>query len=484
MSDAPLPSLITILTALGAVTLLSCDAQSGSSWAPPEPLDAAVGSINSVEIAMNADGDAIAVWSSRVEPGFDARDYSVWAARFTPRSGWGTATKLGSADGRQGASQPAIAVNDEGQAVVAWEEWASDDDDQSAEGVWVTRFDPETQWEAPVLLGAAGYSATVALNDNGQAVVAWTRRDEGVWVSLLDSDSRRSAPERLDRDCIQREDSGDDPFVSYAPSQSRNPEVAMADSGQAVVIWDDNENEASALANCDDQMSLRASHYAPDGGWTGPTKLGVRSAPFGTLHAALAFDQAGRALAGSQEGKLSSYTESSGWSSIDLGVDDRFASVAMAKSGHAIAVWETSDRNQQPESIRAIQFSPEEGWGEPVVFSGGAERSPTDNPAAKSPTILDSASADVAVNDAGDSLVVWHQVGLPTVRSSFDVWANHYTSGRGWSTPTALSVSGTIEALGPRVVVDSMGRGIAVWQQAEVSDHSRDTVRLMWSRFE
>lgn len=488
MPDGPPPRLIVVLAAL--VAALGCDSQSEAVWSEATPLGVAEGSISGVEVAMNSGGDAMVVWSTRSDGGFEADDYSVWAAPYAPSRGWGDATRI-SAEGA-GAGEPKIAMNDAGQVVVVWYEWASDDEDQSRVGTWVRRFDPVTQWGPPLLLAPDGLDASVALNDDGNAAVAWIESFDRVRVRVLDPSAGWSEPVRLDQPCVPNGVLGD-PFLdnsndfepSFAvPDQAKNPEVAMNERGQVVVIWDDNESPSGPLALCNQRPSLRASRYSPGQGWGAATDIGVPSSVFGSLHAAVDVDETGRVVAGSQYGSVTSYSEATGWRALDLGVDAPFASVAMANSGYAVAVWEGTDPSRHPDSVVAVRYDPEQGWGEPERFSVAAP-SPTDDALApKSPTILDWASADVAVNELGESLVAWHQIGLPTVRSAFDVWVTQYTVDGGWSTPTPLSTSDSVDAMLPRVVIDSTGRGIAMWRESENAGDWRAPVRLMWSRLE
>jgi hypothetical protein len=135
--------------------------------------------------------------------------------------------------------------------------------------------------------------------------------------------------------------------------------------------------------------------------------------------------------------------------------------------------------------VRAVRFSPGRGWSEPEIVSAAHDRSIAADAAPKSPTILDFSGVDVAVNDAGEYIVVWHQVGNPTaLPPPFSVWTNRYAPGVGWSTPTVLSTGETVDAASPRIAMDAQGRGIAVWMEARRVPDSRNPARLMWSRLE
>ncbi len=68
------------------------------------------------QIAMDASGNAIAVWEK--EEGDGNRAYSVWANRYRPNVGWRTAVRLESGAGSAAFSQ--IAMNAAGNAVAVW----------------------------------------------------------------------------------------------------------------------------------------------------------------------------------------------------------------------------------------------------------------------------------------------------------------------------------------------------------------------------
>jgi len=487
MPESPLR--LAIIASAFALALMSCASESGPEWAPAESVDQTPSHLGGIDMAMDANGDAIAVWASRWagEPGLSSSDYTVWAQRFSEETGWGSPTKLGSTGLRGAGEEPVIAMSSRGDAVAAWYEWASDGDDQTGEGVWAARFDPETGWEDATLVGEAGRHPRVAINDDGQAVMMWTRSFDSVWVRHLDPEVGWGAASRLDRGCVPREDPDTWNSLTNA-SAAKNPNVAINDSGRAIAIWYDNENESSELGFCDGTLSLRASEYVPGAGWNAPTTIGVPSTAFGFLHAALALDDRGRALAGSLAGEVSRYNTSEGWGALDLGFDDGYgrSSVALAKGGKAIVVWEAvSDVPIFPEAVWAVRFSPETGWSRPAIVSTPRDYSTEAIPAPKSPTALDSSGVDAAVNDAGECVVVWHEVGNPTARPPpFSVWGNSYAPGRGWGAPTVLSAGETIDAAFPRIALDARGRAMALWIEVQRDADFPRPSRLMWSRLE
>jgi hypothetical protein len=488
MLGSPLHKIVVLVAGAAAMASFGCGGGDTDqrAWSPATLLDGAGGDVHQIDIAMNARGDAIAVWDQSPGAEWNTRDYSVWAARFTPDGDWSAPVRLSAAPGDRGASAPAIAINATGYAVAAWRETGIYPQEPDDEGIWVARFDPATGWEERAFVGKEGHSADVALNDAGQAVVVWGDFAWTVRASHLDAQSRWSDPTRLDRDCVFVSADG---LTTTIGGDANAPNVGIDERGQAIAVWDGHQSDDDELGPCNEDRSLFARRFSPGDGWGAATRLGPRvSNPgYGRLHAALALDGAGRALAGSLVGKVSTYSAVEGWSALDLGYDLARASVAMADSGHAIVVSEVTggaDSKSYLDTMRATRFTPEAGWAAPETIPV-VPATPIENSAVpKSPSALDSSGVDVVINDTGKSIVVWHQAGNPTVRSRFSVWVAHYSPAMGWRAPTPLAVDQNIEAAGPRVAIDDLGRGIAIWGEIPVEDDSWGPRRLMWSRFE
>jgi len=86
------------------------------------------GGANSPQIAMDATGNAIAVWNQ-----FDGARYNVWANRYTTGSGWGAATLI-ETDNAGSVSSPQIAMDANGNAVAVWYQF-----DGTRYNVWANR---------------------------------------------------------------------------------------------------------------------------------------------------------------------------------------------------------------------------------------------------------------------------------------------------------------------------------------------------------
>jgi hypothetical protein len=66
------------------------------------------------EVAVDPSGNALAVWEQ-----FDGTRGNIWANRFTPATGWGTAQLLETDNTREAVS-PRVAVDSSGNALAVW----------------------------------------------------------------------------------------------------------------------------------------------------------------------------------------------------------------------------------------------------------------------------------------------------------------------------------------------------------------------------
>lgn len=100
------------------------------AWHPPQLVETDDrGNASDPRLAFDNAGNAVAVWA---QP--NGAHISVWANRYTNGTGWGTATALQDHDTGD-AMSPAIAVNADGDAVAVWGQ-----SDGSRANVWANRL--------------------------------------------------------------------------------------------------------------------------------------------------------------------------------------------------------------------------------------------------------------------------------------------------------------------------------------------------------
>jgi hypothetical protein len=148
----------------------------GQGWSAPEALDIPVGSTTRPYLSFGVDGagGVTVAWLAA------SNGSHVWARRFVPGQGWGSPSRLSSQEGAF-LSVPRLAVNARGEALVAWRNESADVARQS---LWAARFTPDTGWSGATLLQDGpgpfqGYSAVdpvfVGIDDTGAGLVTFIR---------------------------------------------------------------------------------------------------------------------------------------------------------------------------------------------------------------------------------------------------------------------------------------------------------------------
>jgi hypothetical protein len=222
-------------------------------WGTPENIDnRAPGSAYGHRIAMDAEGNAIAVWRQEEE---DQEDWPsrIWANRFTPTSGWeAEPSRIESLDGAGRSRAPAIAMNARGEAVVVWQRW----DEQTQEGaIWSNGYDPAAGWRTAALVEAdyiERYDADpdVAIDPSGNALAVWG----GVFNYRGTVWSSRYTPRSAWEQSVRLDTGGD---VAH-------PKVGVDASGKGLAVWPPLTGGLGA--------SVWSSRYG-DGPWTDHTEV-------------------------------------------------------------------------------------------------------------------------------------------------------------------------------------------------------------------
>ena len=188
-----------------------------------------------------ATGDAVAVWSA------DSSGVAqVWAARYHRASDtWSAPARLDAS--AAGASYPVIAMNAQGNAVVAWSESASG----GAPGVSAAYF-TNGAWGSPVRLSARAASAPQAgIDAAGNAQVVWMEKNAGGIDDIMVTKLNRAGPASPAR------------VLDTSAAAASLPAIAVAANGNAIVAWLQEDGTGN---------SVHASHLAGDN-WSASSVL-------------------------------------------------------------------------------------------------------------------------------------------------------------------------------------------------------------------
>jgi len=166
-------------------------APAGSTWQAPTVLTEPGISASYVHVAFDDAGDAIAIWQS-----WDGKDELIQGAVRPSGSTWGAPTDLSLPS--QHASSPELAVNASGDAAAVWEA------DLSAKSRIQAALKPAGgAWEAPDFISGEDFNASrpdVAIDAQGNVVAVWetqSKAEEMVQGAFKSAASAWQVPEDL-----------------------------------------------------------------------------------------------------------------------------------------------------------------------------------------------------------------------------------------------------------------------------------------------
>jgi len=345
---------------------------SGIGWATPDILEWSQIAIPfGAQVAVDPSGNAMAVW---YQP--DSMRNNIWASRYVVGTGWGISVLIENDAGD--ADSPEVAMDAAGNAVAVWQQWGT------AVDIWANRYVVGTGWGTPELLETgAGVSAApqVAVSPSGDATAVWYQNDgiqESAWANRYVVGTGWETAELIETD-----DTGD----------AYDPRVAMDAAGYAVAVWQQWEGAV---------YGIWSNRYVVGTGWGTAGPIETDAAVVGT------------------------------------------AEVAVDPSGNTVAVW---PQGVGPTlSIWANRYVVGTGWGT-------AELVETDTGNAVTP--------QVAVEVNGSAVAVWRQ----SNGAIYNIWANRYVVGTGWGAAELIETDDTGDSEKPYVAVDSLGNAVAVWTQ-------------------
>jgi hypothetical protein len=191
----------------------------------PNDLSDSVLEVRSHHIALDAAGDAVAVWAQRLADVFEVHA----EVRRANLGYWGSATLLSSRPVNGG---PALAVTPGGDAFVAWIENGVV---KVAQGNVAS-----ATWDAPVTLkdgGDAEDDPVIAVDAAGDAVVAWQWRSQPRALTVV-----RTAFRPAHGSWGQTVD-----LATVGRDFQHDPRVAIDASGNAVALWPDDAGLRSSV---------------------------------------------------------------------------------------------------------------------------------------------------------------------------------------------------------------------------------------------
>jgi hypothetical protein len=410
---------------------MAASASAAPSWLAPKDLSAAGGDVFDTQVAVDRQGDSFAVWRR-----FDGSNYIVQGS-VRPAGGDWTAPQNLSALGF-GSFKEHVDVDPNGNAVAIWyRQLASTTQVETS-----TLAAGSTTWGPPQPVSDDthnSFDTTVAVGARGDAVAVWSEFDG---VHTVIEASRRAAGSAT---WSAQKD------VSAPLGIATDARVAVDPLGSAVAVF-----------------LVHGTHFVIDGAalpatasdWTTPKDISDTSKD--ASEPDVAVDSSGNATAvwsladGSArrvEG-ASLPTGGSTWTTpLHISADTTFGvnrqHVVIDGAGNAYVSWRLA--NGTDSLIQASVRPPGGSWSLPQDLSASGH---------------DAFRPDLAVDAAGDSVVVWER---SNGTSQLIQAAVRPAGAASWGAPADLSAVGQ-DGHDARVGVDAFGDATAIWNRSDGSN--------------
>ncbi|HET7053650.1 MAG TPA: PKD domain-containing protein [Solirubrobacterales bacterium] len=407
--------LICTLLALGAG---ASTASAAPTWLAPKDISGLNQSITFPEVAVNAGGDAVAIWPR------DVGSETIIEAAERPAGGdWSEPVVL-SDPTEEEPSNVHVALDAAGNAVAVWSAF-----DQG----FVIRSAARPaggEWSEPEdLFVEDGHTPYLAMNAAGEAVAVWTGfdgvDDEVTWAAVRSAGGDWSAPEEL----------------SVAGEQDGfSPRVAIDAAGNAIAVW-----QRFDLSHDVVQAAVRTAC----GDWSTPDEISAASDDARSPR--IAMNAAGDAVAAwtiLSSGGIQAAARPAGgdWSAPEeVSAEGGVPALCVDSSGNAFAIW--SGPGSAEQILRAAMRPPGGEWSGPEDLSAEAETFQ---------------SYELAANSAAGVIATWTR-GVSS--TSHEVQAAVRPPGGDWQAPKSLSATGEDSGL-PDLAFDAAGDAIAIWGRA------------------
>jgi len=324
-----------------------------------------------------------------------------------------------------------LAMNSKGDALVSWRQ--SNGSEEIVHAAYTTATGAFGNNSA--LSDNSSILQRTAVSENGDAFVVW-EDDAG---GIIGIGSNHYSP-----------GAAWDGVVSVDTHTAGNviePWVATSPTGTAFAIW----RQYGGGVN-----EVWASWRGPGPGWSTPELLTRVTGGF-AADPTVAVDTAGNAVAAwveFQNGytvRAKRYQAGSGWdpSSTLIGApaDPFEPKIGMDKDGNTTVIWNYADNGNH--GVQMNRYAVGSGWS-------GTE------------TIIERADSvgfifdpQLAVAADGTAVLAWEQ----SDGSKYDIWADHYTPGTGWTKYPVMVSDGTEDSQSPHVAISASGRALAAWRQ-------------------
>jgi hypothetical protein len=382
------------------------------------------------------------------------RGAQIWANVYDPaQNSWGTPTMI---DGRtQNASGTRIAVDKNDNYLVVWQQ----DPNQSFKGIWWSTSSDGVTWSAPAAITTtAAFSPALSMNADGIAAVAWTESAPANTSYQLGASFRPGPGMPWTAPVIVK--------AAEFETDDRDAQVAVSGKGEAFVVW---HQDDMGVADQDSiwEMHHTAAGWSTgrlfetynDGPCFAPN---VAANSAGTVVATwleVSADDSTETI----RARRYAFGEADFDAPQELvsgGPIDNFQTPALVldEAGLATAAWAFEIQSTFQVFVASADFLPDNQFSLSHVDLDDAAADDTAGDASQRATL-----PALAVDPAGDVTLVWRKrVAGATKR--FDAWACRRPAGASdFTTPVKIETRDIGSVEWPWVAAGSDGTVVAVW---------------------
>jgi hypothetical protein len=332
---------------------------------------------------------------------------------------------------------PRIALDPSGTGIVVWVQW-----DTVRNNVWANRYVPGSGWTGSELIETDNSGSTsnpqIAMDSTGNGIAVWSQSDgvrRNIWANHYVVGIGWSTAQLIETD-----NNGD----------ANLPQIAVDPAGNGIAVWHQSDGV---------RANIWANRYTSGVGWSTAELLESDNSGNATLPQ-IGVDSSGNGIAVWEQSdgvrfniSASQFDPDTGWSTAEpIEIDNTGSAfipqIAVDSSGNGIAVWGQSDGLRN--NIWSNRFVAGTGWQSAELIESG------DAGSAESPRI--------AVDPSGNGMAVWSQ----SDGTIFNIHANRYIAGEGWSSDQIIDTGNIGSTFFPRVALDSTGNGLVIWEQVTI----------------
>ena len=433
------------------LTSVPVNAAAGSGWETATLIETDnQGSAYNPRVGVDAAGNVIAVWQQYFTVGLNTY-VGIWANRYVVGFGWGDAKWIaGTYNVGDGSAYIDLAVSSNGSAMAVWTDGGN---------VLSSLYQPNSgwrQWGYVENLASWCRAPHVAMDDEGNAVFVWKAGASSV-AAMTDVYANWAFGGVVDP--TQRVVIDNAASVTTVYADPSDVVVAVGDLRNATVVW-----SQWSTVTPSGEYNMYANRYH-NGIWEGQATVEYQDGV--ARYPDVAMDKSNNAIAvWCQEvaGNINIYsnvyrTSAAAWYTESQGVDllenenpgaASHPRVAMDAGGNAITVWDQV--RGAVRNVRANQYVKDARWDAANAIDINSYATDSFNP-------------DVAMDAAGDVVVVWSQVLAGT--SVYDAWERVFRVGVGWTASDYLEDLRVVGVQSPRVAMNAGGYGMAVWYDTD-----------------